>query len=158
VDLDLEELFLKCQAQLPQNVAVQDSGDFASDLLLNAARKGFPFSQYYVGRCFEQGKATIDAATQHLPCGYALNLNSYLWSQDKYERNHIWIKKVSISAALYLTSHAQLCVKLHKAIPIRDVEVAAHHDILHDHSLQPFSAHQLSMLMFTKFCRQGYSR
>ncbi len=93
VDLDLEELFMRCQAHLPQNVAVQDSGDFASDLLLNAARKGFPFSQYYVGRCFEQGNATIDAATYHLPCGCALNLNSYLLLQDRCEHRHIWIIK-----------------------------------------------------------------
>lgn len=55
VDLDLEELFLQCRADLPQNVAVQGSADFAADLLLNAARKGYPFCQYYVGRCFEQG-------------------------------------------------------------------------------------------------------
>lgn len=55
VDLDLEELFLQCRADLPQNVAVQDSTDFAADLLFNAAKKGYPFCQYYVGRCFEQG-------------------------------------------------------------------------------------------------------
>ena len=55
VDLDLEELFQQCRADLPQNVAVQDSADFAADLLFNAARKGYPFCQYYVGRCFEQG-------------------------------------------------------------------------------------------------------
>ncbi|DBA96794.1 TPA: hypothetical protein ACH3X3_012963 [Trebouxia sp. C0006] len=64
VDLDLEELFVRCQAHLPQNVAVQDSGDFASDLLLNAARKGFPFCQYYVGRCFEQGKGIAGDQSQ----------------------------------------------------------------------------------------------
>ncbi|KAL0038859.1 hypothetical protein WJX79_010928 [Trebouxia sp. C0005] len=64
VELDLEELFMRCQAHLPQNIAVQDSGDFASNLLLNAARKGFPFCQYYVGRCFEQGKGVVGDQSQ----------------------------------------------------------------------------------------------
>ena len=69
VDLDLESLFLKCQADLPQILGLQDSTDFASNLLLNAARKGLPFSQYYVGRCFEQGNFLCHATELNAACG-----------------------------------------------------------------------------------------
>ncbi len=68
VDLDLEDLFQKCQAELPQSVGLQDLSDFASDLLLNAAKKGHPFSQYYVGRCFEQGTLARIQCTKATSC------------------------------------------------------------------------------------------
>ena len=64
---------------------------------------------------------------------------------------------MSISGALHPDCLAQLRVKLHNAILIRNIEVAAHPGFLHHHSLQPSSAHQLPMQMFTLFCRQGYS-
>lgn len=56
VDLDLEELYEKCQAEMPKPTGLRDSTEFVSELLLVAARKGHRFCQYYVGRCFEQGK------------------------------------------------------------------------------------------------------
>lgn len=63
VDLDLEDLFQHCKARLSvsqqskarSNVGLQDSADFASNLLITAASKGHKFSQYYVGRCYDTG-------------------------------------------------------------------------------------------------------
>lgn len=57
VDLDLEDLFQRCKAAMPHSVGMLDSADFASDLLLTAAKKGHKFSQYYVGRCYDTGSA-----------------------------------------------------------------------------------------------------
>ena len=64
VDLDLEDLFQQCKARLSANqqskarssIGLQDSADFASNLLVTAASKGHKFSQYYVGRCHDTGR------------------------------------------------------------------------------------------------------
>ena len=63
VELDLEDLFQHCKAHLSVSQqpktrlsnGLQDSADFASSLLLTAASKGYKFSQYYVGRCYDTG-------------------------------------------------------------------------------------------------------
>ena len=54
--MDLEDLFQTCKAALAQSIGLKDAEDFASDLLLTAAKKGHKFSQYYVGRCYDTGK------------------------------------------------------------------------------------------------------
>lgn len=69
VDLDLEALFQQCKARLStgqqfeaqSSIGLQDSTDFASNLLLTAANKGHKFSQYYVGRCYDTGKTFFNA-------------------------------------------------------------------------------------------------
>ena len=60
--------------------------------------------------------------------------------QDTCEQRHMWIKDMSTTVAWHPSCHAQLGDKLRKAIPIRDIQIAAHHGFLHHHSLQPFSS------------------
>ena len=72
VDLDLEELYEKSQAELPKPTGLRDSTEFVSELLLIAAKKGHRFCQYYIGRCFEQGIQWHKTSESVSACGCAL--------------------------------------------------------------------------------------
>ena len=73
VDLDLQGLYKRCQAALPKPaVGMGSAAEFVSEHLLPAAKKGHPFSQYYIGRCYEQGVMPCTAFVQCMANGCEL--------------------------------------------------------------------------------------
>lgn len=126
VDLDLESLFLKCQADLPQILGLQDSTDFASNLLLNAARKGLPFSQYYVGRCFEQGNALCHATELNAACGCAFcgaATNSNLVSAQLLQQAFGYKKLASLP---YLSSVQNILLRIPQQLLLSDLPASTY--------------------------------